>query len=238
MKHFLSFLFLAGCLAGCASHSLPPFGTGTDWQLHGNTVVNDRYGLTVNFGGDSPMPLSNAFDGLYDLHFITTQAEFERYDPACARYMSDIVKSLPLSIDSINVALAEQFLIVTPSVVNHWKPDLIRRTDGTQFVAKTIPRDSNVQPHDELWRNLVFNDRKGQLIVVDRLIKDGHHYAIVYVLQSTNKHLPMAITYNYDVLDRHNTQHIGAALDHLIDISVAAWGRQPIGHPHSRKCAD
>lgn len=183
--------------------------------------------MAVNFGGKGTSLLSNASNGEYDVHFITNQSDWNRYDPICAKYMKGVLKSIPLKIDSIEVILADQYMILTTDVNNRWKPDMVRRADGVKVAAQANPVESLVQPHDELWRNIVFNDKMQQVIVVDRLIKNGRHYAIVYVLQSEKKGLPWAITFQYDVLDRHNAQFTGSYLDRLLDISIDALENDP-----------
>ena len=221
MKRIVLLCVLVGCLAGCGKWQMPPFSTGNHWQLNGNKVVNDRYDMAVNFGGNSVMPIANAGNGDYDLNFVVSQAEYDQYDPRYAHYMRDVLKSLPPCFDSVEVMLADQYMILKTSVAARWQPNLIRRADGAQLVV-IHPLESLVQPHDQVWRNLVFNDGMRQIVVVDRLVKNGQHYAIVYVLQGEKKGLPMSGTFQYDIFDRHNIQSLGTHLDALFNISIQA----------------
>lgn len=198
---------------------MPSFGTGTGWTLQGNTVAN-RY-LQVDFGGDDI--LANASDGSYDLHFVTSQEGFNAYDSKCTGYLTDVIKHIPLKIDSIDVIFADQFLILSPNVINAWEPDYVRRADGGILTVQAHPVESLVQPHDQLWRNLVVNKAKRQITVVDRLVKNGRHYAIVYVLQSESKSSPYAINYQFDITDPRNMQSIGTQLEALMKTSVNAF---------------
>ena len=216
-KHIYCWVLLL-CLASCAKYQMPPFGTGAGWTLQGNTVANRD--LQVDFGGDGI--LANASDGGYDLHFITSLAGFNAYDPKCVSYLTDVIKHIPLKIDSINVIFADQFLILSPSVINAWEPDYVRRADGAILTVQAHPVESLVQPHDQLWRNLVIDKAKRQIIVVDRLVKNGRHYAIVYVLQSESKSSPYAINYQFDITSPRNMQSIGTQLEALMQISVNA----------------
>lgn len=57
---------------------------------------------------------------------------------------------------------------------------------------------------------------------MDRLIKDGKHRALVYVLQSAKKGLPLANTFHYDLFNRRNVQCLGDHLNYLMGISSNA----------------
>lgn len=91
------------------------------------------------------------------------------------------------------------------------------------LTVQAHPVESLVQPHDQLWRNLVVNKAKRQITVVDRLVKNGRHYAIVYVLQSESKSSPYAINYQFDITDPRNMQSIGTQLEALMKTSVNAF---------------
>lgn len=218
MRKYLQYLIVALCLTSCAKYQMPPFGVGAGWTQKDNVVANRD--LQVNFGGDDI--LANASDGSYDLHFITNQAGFNAYEPKYASYLTDVIKRIPLKIDSIDVIFADQFLILSPSVINAWEPDYVRRADGAIMTVQGYPLESLVQPHDQLWRNLVIDKAKRQIIVVDRLVKNGRHYAIVYVLQSESKSSPYSIGYQYDITDPRNMQSIGTALEALMKTSANA----------------
>ena len=173
----------------------------------------------------SPMPVT----GDYDLNFITRQTGFNAYNPKCAKYVADVVKRIPLKIDSINVIVADEFLILSPNVVNAWEPDYVRRADGAVLTVQALPVESLVQPHDQLWRNLIINKKKRQIIVVDRLVSNGKHYAIVYILQSECKSSPFVRNTLYDITDPRNIQSIGTHLDALMEISVNSLQKSPPG---------
>ena len=196
---------------------MPPFRTVNNWRLHDNAVINDREGIRVDFGGGDPAPVTNASNGDYDLNFIVSQSDFDHYP--CATYIKDVLKSLPLRIDSIDVILADQYLILTIDERKSFLPDIIRRADKSRVVEQAMPVESLTQPQDEIWRNVIYNDKKRQILVVDRLIKGGKHMALVYVLQSAKKGLPIANTFHYDILDRRNVQLVGTYMDYLMDIS-------------------
>ena len=214
---FYTCLFIC-CLASCAKYQMPPFGTTGQWQLQGNTVSNNY--MLVNFGEDEI--LANAGNGSYDLNFITSQAGFNAYEPKYAHYLTDVIRHIPLKIDSINVILADEFMILTPNVFSTWEPDYVRRADGAVLTVQANPVESLVQPHDELWRNLIINKQKQKIIVVDRLIKRGKHYAIVYVLQSDCKFSPFSRNTQYDITNPRNMQTIGTQLEALMKTSVNA----------------
>lgn len=209
-------------LGGCASYEMPPFGQSDAWRLQGNTVINEAVGMRVNFGGESVFPLTNASNGDYDLHFVTGKSDFERYDPACAAYLKDVLKSIPMKIEKVDVMLADCYMIVTPSPLVRWAPDVVRKADGSVWYTQANPVTQLIQPHDELWRNLVINKSRHQIVVVDRMVKNGHHRAIVYVLQSEKKGVPLAQTFDCDILDLHNAQLLGGCLDDLFKISINA----------------
>lgn len=222
----LIYLFLSAILfAGCSHRVLPPFGSGSQWSLNGNTVSNND--IAVNFGGGQASPLFNASDGSYDLHFITTQDQFNSLEPRCAGYLADVISQIPLRIDSICVILADEFMILSPGVLNNWMPDYVRRADGVLLNVEANPVESPVQPHDQLWRNLIINKSKRQIIVVDRIVKSGKHFAIVYVLQSQSKRSPLTRGVHYDVTSPLNVQSIGTHLEYLLGISANALESSP-----------
>ncbi|MBO4721673.1 MAG: hypothetical protein J5629_01940 [Muribaculaceae bacterium] len=218
MKRILYISVLICCLASCARLGLPSFSTSGDWRQRGNVVENSD--MKVQFGGDGL--LSNAGNGEYELNFITSEAEFNAYEPKLANYLADVIKQIPLKIDSIEMIFADQFLILTTSGSDTWEPDYVRRADKAVLTIQGYPIESLVQPEDELWRNLIINKSKRQIIVVDRLIKNDRHYAIVYVLQSESKSSPFSANYQYDITNPRNIQSIGTNLDTLMKTSINA----------------
>ena len=218
MRKFLYIILVAMSLASCARYRLPSFGTSNDWKLQGGTVSNKD--LSADFGGNGI--LANAGNGGYDLNFITSQMQFNACDTKIARYITEAVKQIPLKIDSIDVVLADQFLILRTNPINAWKPDYVRRQDGAVLTVQANPVSSLVQPHDELWRNLVINKNKHQIIVVDRFVKNGTHYAIVYILQSESKSSPFTRVVQFDITNPSNLQSTGTLIDGLMQISANA----------------
>ena len=212
-------LFLIGC---SNKYQMPPFCHNDDWRLLGNHAQNERTHTDIDFGAGSVMPITNASNGQYDLNFITDDAGFNEYDALCQRYAATLLKRLPMTIDSIGFILADQFLVVHPALDTRWRPDLIRRADGVVLAAQAFPPDGDVQPHDQLWRNFIFDKKMGRIAVVDRLVKNGKHLALIYVLQNENKHVPFAGTFNYDIFSRNNVQFIGMTMEGLLNISVGA----------------
>lgn len=222
MKRLLIICLSVLFLASCSTYDLPPFASEGRWELQGNAVVNRTDNMMIDFGGGNVFPMSNASDASYDLHFVVNREQFNSYDPAVAEYLKDVLKAIPLRIDSVELILADQYMVLSTSLFNYWKPDYIRRADGSQHVVEANPVTSEIQPHDELWRNLLFDSKKRQIVVVDRLIKNGKHYAIVYIMQSEKKGIPFATPFHYNILDRHNIQPVGGHLEHLLGISINA----------------
>lgn len=219
MRKSLYYISLALCLAGCARHSMPPFSISGDWSLQNGTVHNED--ITLDFAENGS--LANAFNGEYELNFVTSQLKFNAYDSKCSEYLCDVVKQIPLEIDSINVILADQFLILTIDAANEWEPDYVRQADGMVMTVQANPVNTLIQPHDELWRNLIINKSKHQIIVVDRLIKNDKHYALVYVLQSDSKGSPFTRCIQYDITNPRNIQSVGTLIDGIMNISVNAF---------------
>lgn len=218
MRKFI-YTFLVGLsLAGCARDRLPSFGTSNDWTLQGSTVYNHE--MSADFGNNGM--LANSGNGNYDLNFITSQQQFNAYDTKISKYIADVIQQIPLKINSIDVILADQFLILTTNPINAWEPDYVRRPDGAILTVQANPVGSLVQPHDELWRNLVINKNKHQIVVVDRFVKNGTHYAIVYILQSESKSSPFTRVVQFDITNPHNVQSTGTLIDGLMQISVNA----------------
>lgn len=218
MKKYFYILLIAFGLASCGSYRMPPFGTSGKWELVDNMVISSD--MAVNFGGNDI--LANASNGEYDLHFITSQEGFNAYDPKCARYLADVVKHIPMKIDSTQVILADQYLILSTNATRAWEPDYVRRADGAILTVEANPVENLVQPQDELWRNLIVNKPKHQIIVVDRIIKNNKHYAIVYVLQSESKSSPLSRNIQYDITSARNIQSTGTMLEALMHKSIEA----------------
>ena len=221
MRNSLFFLLLIA-LAGCSGYHLAPFATASHWSLNGNTVSSNVRGMTVNFGGQSSSPLSNSSNGEYELNFITSADDFETYAPWCKHYITSALKQIPLAIDSIEFFVADRYIVFSPSVNSIWIPDLIRQADSAEFVVEANPRSSYIQPHDEIWRNYIFDNKLHRIMVVDRFVKNGRHLAIVYIMQSENKHAKMTSTFHYDVTSRRNIQAVGEHMRALLDITIAA----------------
>ena len=175
--------------------------------------------MIVDFGDGI---LANASNGDYDLNFITSQAEFNAYEPRLAKYLTDVVKNIPLNVKSIEAILADEYLILSIEPNNTWGPDYVRRTDGAILTVQANPVPSLVQPQGELWRNLIINKSKHQIIVVDRLIKNDRHYAIVYILQSESKSSPYSRNTQYDITSPRNIQTVGTWLEGLMKTSIKA----------------
>ena len=221
-------------LAGCSSYKMAPFASGSDWSLKGNTVTSVKPAMSVNFGGDNIAPLSNMSDGDYNLHFIASDEAFARYSPECRKFVTDVLKKIPLQFESVELMLADQFIVLTPAVANAWMPDMVLQADGASYVVEANPVAGAVQPHDQLWRNVITDKRSKRITVVDRFVKDGHHYVIVYVLQSQTSKLPFVTAAHFDVTNPCNVQAVGTWLESLMHISEKAWHDGETPHRASR----
>ena len=219
-RYFYILLFL--CLSSCSTYNLPPFAGPNKWFLRDGSALNLVDSMKIDFTGKGSTILSNASNGDYDLNFVVSKEEFDSYSPVFAKYLKDIVKSIPLKTDSIEFILADQFMMLSTGAVNDLLPDYVRRADGMWIVVQANALSSTVQADNELWRNLVIDDSKRQIIVLDRIIRNGHHYVIVYVLQSEKKGVPNNSTFHYNIVDKHNMQSVGIYLEYLLGISVDA----------------
>ena len=216
-------------LCGCSAGKLPPFASAQAWTLDGNKAVSSAHDLTINFGGKDVFPITNMSDGGYDLNFITGDAQFQAYDPRCKEHIASAIRQIPLNIDSLEFVLADQFIVFTPRVANSWMPDLVRQADGTELVVEANPRTSTVQPHDEIWRNFIFDGKRHRILVIDRLVKNGKHIGIVYLMQSEDKKVPFSSTIHYDVTAPRNVQPVGEHMRALFDITIdAALSHAPL----------
>ena len=221
IRNILVGLAVAVALAGCSVSKIPPFASSR-WALDGNVASSVRHGMTINFGGESVFPITNMSDGEYDLHFITDNEQFQAYDPYCRDYIASALSKIPLTIDSLQLVLADQFIVFTPNLYSRWMPDFVRRPDGVELVVEANPRDEAVQPHDEIWRNFIFDNKRHRILVVDRLVKNGKHLGIVYILQGEDKHVPFSGNFHYDITARRNIQPVGEHMRALFDITIAA----------------
>ena len=212
MIRFFYLLLLIFCLAGCSTYQMPPFSHAGVWRMEGNSVINEKAKLKLDCSHQVGLPNFNASDKSENLHFIDSQAAFEQYEPACADYIKDVLKSIPLKFDAIDVIFGDEFIILTPSVGSEWRPDYYRRADGAVFVEQAWPLESLVQPHDQLWRNVIVNEKKHRLITVDRFVKNGQHFAIAQIFQAETKKVPL-VNCMADYTNKRNIQQVGTSLD-------------------------
>lgn len=222
MKHLFSLLPLALLLAACATRPLPPFATASQWTLSGNVARSARCDMAVDLGGGSTFPITNASNGDYDLHFVLTTPQLEAGDAFCRDYIASAICQIPLAIDSIEFVLAERYILLSHNPLSRWMPHLVRQADGTELVVEANPCATAVQPHDEIWRNFIFDDKRHRILVVDRIVKNGRHLALVYILQAETPRVPFTSTFHYDVTSRLNTQPVGEYMRALMDITIAA----------------
>ena len=221
IRNILLVLAVTLALAGCSASKTPPFAS-SQWVLTGNVASSVHHDMAINFGGESIFPLANMSDGEYDLHFITTDEQFQAYDPYCRDYISSAISKIPISVDSLELVLADRFIVFTPKIKSQWMPDYVRRADAAELVVEAIPRTNAIQSHDEIWRNFIFDNKRHRILVVDRLVKNGKHIGIVYVMQGEDRHVPFSGTFHYDITSRRNIQPVGEHMRALLDISIAA----------------
>ena len=221
IRNILVGLTVTIALAGCSVSKIPPFAA-SKWTLMGNVASSTHHGVAINFGGESMFPITNMSDGEYDLHFITTDEQFQAYAPYCKDYIASAISEIPMTIDSLELVLADQFVMFRPNLLSEWLPDYVRQPDGTEFVVEANPRASVIQPHDEIWRNFIFDAKRHRILVVDRLVKNGKHLGIVYIMQGEDKHVPFSGNFHYDITARRNIQPVGEHMRALLGITIAA----------------
>ncbi len=178
--------------------------------------------MAINFGGESTFPIANMSNGEYDLNFITTDEQFQAYAPYCKDYIASAISKIPVTIDSLEFVLADRFVVFMPNVLSRWLPDYVCQSDGAEFVVEANPRATSVQPHDEIWRNFIFDDKRHRILVVDRLVKNGKHLGIIYIIQGEDRHVPFSANFHYDVTARRNIQPVGEHMRALLNITIAA----------------
>lgn len=196
---------------------MPLFSTSGGWTQRGNVVENGD--MKVDFGDDL---LANAGDGGYDLNFVTSKVEFDVYKPKLSNYLIDVINRIPLKIDSIDVIFTDDFMILSINPVSAWMPDYVHQADGAFLTVEAMPLESLVQPEGDLWRNLITDKSKHQIIIVDRFVKKGKHYAFVYILQSDSKRSPYMRNIHYDIINPRNAQSVGTMLEGLMARTLRA----------------
>jgi len=206
----------------CTHNHMPPFSSASQWTLNGNVASSAVCDIAVNFGGNSTLPITNSSNSEYELNFINSSKSFSDYNPFCKKYINSAINKIPLAIDSVEFILADRFMVLTASAAGTWTPDLIRKADESQIVVEANPLDSHVQPNDEIWRNVLFDNKMRRIIVVDRIVKNNRHLAIVYIMQSEKKGLPFTSTFQYDITSKRNTQPVGECMSALLNISIDA----------------
>lgn len=220
-------IIIALLLVACGKYQMPPF-SNNEWKLANNHVTNADIGTDIDFGGGSTLPITNSSNGDYGLNFITDEDGFNRYDKFCQRYFTTMLSQLPMAIDSIEFILADRFAVLQPNALTQWPPDVIRQADGVVLVAQANPPANDLQPLDELWRNLVFDKKMNRIFVIDRFYKNGKHLAIVYTMQNEDKLVPFSGTFHYDIFNPHNVQSVGTNMETLLNISISALSTDKI----------
>lgn len=223
MKHtFYSFL-IATCLTSCASYHMPPFSNSGQWSMEGNAVINKdaKIFMDCSFLGESDS-IMNANNGSKELNFIASQESFNQYDSKCVKMVKNVLKDIPLTIDSIEVIFADQFIVLDINQANLWRPDCYRKADGSEWVEQAWPVSSLKMPDDQMWRNLIFNSKEHRLITVDRFVKQGRHMAIVQIFQSESKNAPW-VNWGYDITDKRNIQQVGSNLEWWFQKWANVW---------------
>lgn len=197
---------------------MPPFSKAGEWRLQDNALINEKSKLKLDYSHNDTFTNADS----ESLNLITSEAAFGQYEPAKAKYMKDALKSIPLKTDSIEVILTDDIIVLTPSIQAQWRPDYIVQADGSIWVEQAWPVSSLVQPHDQLWRNLIINKKKKQIITVDRFVKQGRHFAVVQIYQSEHRKAPWA-NGTMDYTDSRNIQHVGSMLRDACDCLTRAW---------------
>lgn len=68
------------------------------------------------------MPNVNAFDRSEGLRMIDSEAGFACYDKALADYIKDVLKSIPMKVDAIDLIFGDNLMVLTPAVDDQWRP--------------------------------------------------------------------------------------------------------------------
>lgn len=220
-KKILLGLTMAIALAGCSFNTIPPFAS-SGWAQMGNVASSARHGMAINFGGESVFPITNMSNGEYDLHFITNEEQFQAYDRYCRNYIASAIGKIPVKIDSLELVLADQFVVFSSNLLSAWMPDYVRQSDGTEFVTEANPLATVIQPNNEIWRNFIFDNKLHRILVVDRLVKNEKQLGIIYIMQGEDKHVPFSGSFHYDITSRRNIQPVGEHMRFLLDITIAA----------------
>lgn len=226
IKYLIICAVAALALAGCSSGTVPPFASSSQWSLDGNVVSSVRRGMTINFGGTNPFPMTNLSNGEYALNFIVNDAQFQAYDSNCKKYIASAIDKLPFNVDSLELVLADQYVVFVPVASTKWMPDFVRQADGSELVVEAQPRRYAKQPEDEMWRNVITDNKQHRILVVDRIVKNGTPLGIMYIIQGDNKKLPFSNTFHYDVTSPRNIQPVGEHMRFLLDITKAAHQSQ------------
>lgn len=226
IKYLIICAVAALALAGCSSGTVPPFASSSQWSLDGNVVSSVRRGMTINFGGTNPFPMTNLSNGEYALNFIVNDTQFQAYDSNCKKFIASAIDKLPLKVDSLELVLADQYVVFVPVASTKWMPDFVRQADGSELVVEAQPRRYAKQPEDEIWRNVITDNKHHRILVVDRIVKNGTPLGIMYIIQGDNKKLPFSNTFHYDVTSPRNIQPVGEHMRFLLDITQAAYQSQ------------
>lgn len=226
IKYLIICAVAALALAGCSSGTVPPFASSSQWSLDGNVVSSVRRGMTINFGGTNPFPMTNLSNGEYALNYIVNDAQFQAYDSNCKKYIASAIHKLPFNVDSLELVLADQYVVFVSAASTKWMPDYVRQADGSELVVEAQPRRYAKQPEDEIWRNVITDNKQHRILVVDRIVKNGTPLGIMYIIQGANKKLPFSNTFHYDVTSPRNIQPVGEHMRFLLDITQAAHQSQ------------
>ena len=139
------------------------------------------------------------------------------------RFETSIQKELPFRVDSLRwfdgvdmatYQFASQDYIPT-------LPDAEIGMNGEVSVYRTFDfQKASLQAEDKVWRNVVVSKKNQRIICIDRYLRNGRTEGYVYVLQSETKKYPTLGRYHWDVSNPHNIESVGAALEHLRNLTL------------------
>ena len=109
-------------MAACSTYQMPPFGISGEWHAEGNALIHDQTRLRLDCSQQDGMPNVNAFDRSDGLRLIDSETGFACYEKAFAEYIKDVLKSITMKVDAIDVIFGDNFMVLTPAVDNQLRP--------------------------------------------------------------------------------------------------------------------
>ncbi|MCQ2337116.1 MAG: hypothetical protein MJ010_08070 [Paludibacteraceae bacterium] len=118
--------------------------------------------------------------------------------------VQDALADLPYKVESVEKRYDQFTVLAKTKGWEKWVPDIIidslGRTHTSYFEKGVVPTEYSEyyygQPKSMIWRNLIYNRKHHRVLCVDRIYIGENSYAVIYIIQSGDKHYGVSVGYS------------------------------------------